>query len=57
MRITTAYFVPDEGTSELLCAAARRGVDVEVLLPGSHVDKRLVQLPASRTTPAFRRQA
>ncbi|MFP5320040.1 MAG: phospholipase D-like domain-containing protein [Acidimicrobiia bacterium] len=44
VRITTAYFVPDEGTSELLCAAARRGVEVEVLLPGPHIDKRFVQL-------------
>ena len=44
VRITTAYFVPDEGTSELLCGAARRGVAVEVLLPGPHIDKRFVQL-------------
>lgn len=44
IRITTAYFVPDDGTSDLLCAAAGRGVDVEVLLPGPHIDKRFVQL-------------
>ncbi len=44
VRITTAYFVPDEGTCELLRETANRGVDVEILLPGPHVDKRFVQL-------------
>ena len=44
VRITTAYFVPDEETSELLCATARRGVDVQVVVPGPHIDKRFVQL-------------
>jgi cardiolipin synthase len=44
VRITTAYFVPDEATCRVLADTARRGVDVEVLLPGPHVDKRFVQL-------------
>lgn len=44
VRITTAYFVPDEGLTERLCVAADRGVKVEVLLPGPHCDKRFVQL-------------
>ncbi|MGQ0744580.1 MAG: phospholipase D-like domain-containing protein [Acidimicrobiales bacterium] len=42
--ITTAYFVPDPGTTDLLVAAARRGVEVRVLVPGPHADKRFVQL-------------
>ena len=42
--ITTAYFVPDEETSGLLCETAQRGVDVQVLVPGPHIDKRFVQL-------------
>jgi cardiolipin synthase len=46
VRITTAYFVPDDGTCEILCTAARNGVDVQILLPGPHVDKRFVQLGA-----------
>ncbi len=46
VRITTAYFVPDEGTCEILCNAARNGLDVQILLPGPHVDKRFVQLGA-----------
>ncbi|MGI8808987.1 MAG: phospholipase D-like domain-containing protein [Acidimicrobiales bacterium] len=44
VRITTAYFVPDEATCAVLAATARRGVEVDVLLPGPHVDKRFVQL-------------
>jgi cardiolipin synthase len=44
IRITTAYFVPDEEMIEHLCAASERGVTVEILLPGPHTDKRFVQL-------------
>ena len=44
VRITTAYFVPDDATCAVLADTARRGVDVDVLLPGPHVDKRFVQL-------------
>ena len=44
IRVTTAYFVPDEELIERLCAASDRGVQVEILLPGPHGDKRFVQL-------------
>lgn len=44
VRITTAYFVPDDATCAALAATARRGVEVDVLIPGPHVDKRFVQL-------------
>jgi cardiolipin synthase len=44
LRITTAYFVPDERFIRYLGDAAERGVDVAVLVPGEHVDKRVVQL-------------
>jgi cardiolipin synthase len=43
IRITTAYFVPDSQLNDRLCAAAERGVDVQILLPGPHIDKRFVQ--------------
>jgi cardiolipin synthase len=43
MRITTAYFVPDEDLCQRLCDAADRGVDIQILLPGPHADKRFVQ--------------
>ncbi|GES31485.1 phospholipase D-like domain-containing protein [Streptomyces angustmyceticus] len=44
VRLATAYFAPDAYFVELLCAAARRGVRVEILLPGPHTDKRVCQL-------------
>ncbi|MER7576922.1 phospholipase D-like domain-containing protein [Streptomyces sp. NPDC126514] len=43
-RLATAYFAPDAYFIELLCAAARRGVEVEIVLPGPHTDKRVCQL-------------
>jgi cardiolipin synthase len=48
LNITTAYFVPDEHIREKLMAAARRGVDVRILLPGRHADKRVVQLAGEK---------
>ncbi|MCX2927053.1 phospholipase D-like domain-containing protein [Streptomyces sp. NEAU-W12] len=48
VRLTTAYFAPDAYFTELLCAAARRGVEVEILLPGPHTDKRVCQLAGQR---------
>ncbi len=44
VRLTTAYFVPDDDLTERLVAAAARGVDVQILLPGPGADKRFVQL-------------
>ncbi|MED7949708.1 phospholipase D-like domain-containing protein [Streptomyces sp. BE303] len=43
-RLCTAYFSPDTYFIELLCATARRGVEVEILLPGPFTDKRVCQL-------------
>ncbi|MGW0938672.1 phospholipase D-like domain-containing protein [Streptomyces sp. NPDC002666] len=48
VRLTTAYFAPDAFFVELLCAAARRGVAVEIILPGPHTDKRVCQLAGQR---------
>lgn len=44
IRITTAYFVPDDELIGNLSGASDRGVTVEILLPGPHGDKRFVQL-------------
>jgi cardiolipin synthase len=49
LRITTAYFVPDDDLTERLCAAADRGVEVQLLLPGPCIDKRFVQVAAEST--------
>jgi cardiolipin synthase len=35
LHLTNAYFVPDDETVEALIAAARRGVDVKIVLPGT----------------------
>ena len=42
--LATAYFAPDDFFLDRLCAAAERGVEVDVLLPGPHADKRVCQL-------------
>ena len=44
VRITTAYFVPDDELTRRLCDASDRGVAVDVLIPGPHADKRVVQM-------------
>ena len=44
LRIATAYFAPDDFFLDRLCAAAGRNVQVQVLVPGPHADKRLCQL-------------
>ncbi|MFC9328676.1 phosphatidylserine/phosphatidylglycerophosphate/cardiolipin synthase family protein [Kitasatospora sp. NPDC057015] len=48
LRLATAYFAPDRYFVDLLCAASRRGVEVELLLPGPHTDKRVCQLAGAR---------
>ena len=49
LRIATAYFVPDPLFEELLMDAARRGVQVQVLLPGPGADKRVCQIASEST--------
>lgn len=44
--IQTPYFNPVAGITDLLAAAVGRGVEVEVLIPGPHVDKRVSLIPA-----------
>ena len=46
VRITSAYFAPDDHFLGLLCDAGSRGVDVEVMVPGTNADQRFVQLAA-----------
>ncbi|MEV6960226.1 phospholipase D-like domain-containing protein [Streptomyces sp. NPDC051207] len=43
-RLATAYFAPDRYFIDLLRATARRGVEVEILLPGPHTDQRACRL-------------
>jgi cardiolipin synthase len=41
--IANAYFVPDEMTVTMLVAARRRGVDVEIIVPGPILDAQVVR--------------
>jgi cardiolipin synthase len=43
-RLATAYFAPDTYFVDLLAQTARRGVQVQILLPGPHTDQRACQL-------------
>ena len=48
---TSAYFMPDEELREALCRAVARGVEVQLMVPGPHTDKR-VSVVAGRDTYA-----
>lgn len=43
LRITTPYFLPDRSAREALADAARRGVRVEILTAGPHIDHPIVR--------------
>jgi cardiolipin synthase len=43
IELTSAYFVPRPAFTDALCAAADRGVDVRILVPGPHIDKGFVR--------------
>jgi cardiolipin synthase len=49
LELTAAYFVPRPAFIEALCDAAERGVDVRILVPGTHIDKGFVRT-AGRAT-------
>jgi cardiolipin synthase len=48
VRIATAYFVPDDGLLDCLVEAAERGVEIDLLVPGPHIDKRFVLFAGER---------
>jgi cardiolipin synthase A/B len=41
--IANSYFVPDRMTVDMLAAASRRGVDVEIIVPGEILDAQVVR--------------
>lgn len=43
IKIGNAYFVPDDLTTQTLIEAVERGVTVEILLPGRHIDSAIVR--------------
>jgi cardiolipin synthase A/B len=42
--LTAAYFVPRPAFTDALVAAARRGVQVRIIVPGPHIDKGFVRV-------------
>jgi cardiolipin synthase len=48
IHIQNAYFVPDAQIRESLVQAARRGVDVRVMIPGRHIDMPLLRMASQR---------
>jgi cardiolipin synthase A/B len=49
LALTSAYFAPRPAFTQALIAAVERGVEVRVLVPGPHIDKRVVR-PAGRSS-------
>ena len=49
IRLSMAYFVPDKLARETIAAALKRGVKVQIILPGKYIDSTLVR-SASRAT-------
>ena len=43
IKVGNAYFVPDDLTQQALVEALERGVTVEILLPGKHIDSGVVR--------------
>src|ERR1700719_3939350 len=51
LRIENAYFLPDELIRNELVAAAKRGVKVEIIVPGKLIDQKLVRAASKRHWP------
>jgi cardiolipin synthase len=51
LRIENAYFLPDDLMRKELAEAAKRGVKVEIVVPGKKIDQKLVRLASRRHWP------
>lgn len=49
IRISMAYFIPCARTRQALVAAAHRGVDVQIIVPNTHIDSKIVRPSARRS--------
>ncbi len=49
--IENPYFVPDRALTDALCAAAQRGVKVQVIMAGRHIDFSAVRLASRKRWP------
>jgi cardiolipin synthase len=48
IRVTTPYFLPDRSLRKAFVDAAGRGVEIDIIVPGSHTDQRWVRLVSRR---------
>jgi cardiolipin synthase len=48
IRINTPYFLPDRALRQAFIDTARRGVAIDIIVPGSHTDQRWVRLVSRR---------
>ncbi len=53
IRITNPYFLPGRELTDAFCAAAQRGVKVQILLPGEHIDQKAVRRGSRKRWPAL----
>lgn len=51
IRLQAAYFVPDELAIATLISARRRGVKIDIILPGPHTDEQIVQRASRHLWP------
>jgi cardiolipin synthase len=51
LRIENPYFLPDDLTRKELINAARRGVKVEIIVPGKLINKKIVRAASKRHWP------
>jgi cardiolipin synthase len=49
IRLSASYFVPDDISVDMFVSALKRGVKVQIILPGPHIDTEIVRR-ASRST-------
>lgn len=49
--IENAYFVPDRELIDALVAAAQRGVKVQIIVPGEHIDQKAVRRASHKRWP------
>lgn len=55
IRIINPYFLPDRTLVEALSAAAQRGVAVQIIMPGEHIDQKAVRRGSRKRWPALLR--
>jgi len=51
VRLASAYFVPDKQSIDTFLEAAHRGVNIEIIVPGRHIDKQTVRHASHSTWP------